>query len=261
MNRARGLTLAIVLLTLELTGWATRPLSNPAWKEVRAYEPALQVRELDASLGQGLTLGLFGGFRAVIADFLWLETNSFWERQDLPATQTMISAVVTSDPRPLYFWINGARMIAYDMPFWRFDAAGGLDQITPETRRRIEEEQAWVALALLDRALEVHPRHPLLLVEIANIHLRRRNDLLTSAAYYRLAAEQAGAPYYVARIYAEVLKKLGRHREAYDWLCAIYPKLPPDDPMAMASLVRERIKELEVELRLSTEERFNDAAR
>src|SRR5690606_26319529 len=93
-------SLPVVLLVLALLGWATGPLVQPAWREVRAGEPALHAQALEATLGQGLTFGLLGGFRAVLADFLWLRTNMYWESYDVPSTHKMIELVTTVDPRP-----------------------------------------------------------------------------------------------------------------------------------------------------------------
>jgi hypothetical protein len=260
MNTARALTILVVLGVLSLTGWATGRWIAPTWREIRAGEPALQAQSLSGTLGRGLSFGLLGGFRAVTADFLWVEMNRHWEAEDLPATQKVIELVTTVDPRPLYFWINGARMIAYDMPHWRARAAPGANQVSAAVLRRIDEEQAWVALALLDRALVAHPRHPLLLIEVANIHLRRRHDIVTAAEYYRLAAEIPRAPYYAGRIYAELLKQLERPRDALAWLRAVHPTLPRDIPAANADVVLQRIRELEETLQVPEDERYRPSS-
>ena len=83
---------------------------------------------------------------------------------------------------------------------------------------------------------------------MANIHLRRRNDLNEAARFYRLAAEQPGAPYYAARIHGEMLLALGRPEEALGWLRQILVKLPANDELARRDVVLERIKLLEMEV-------------
>lgn len=258
MIRSRFATLAVVLAAFAAAGGLTVPLSSPAWRRMQANEPALRLADVEGALGQGMTIGLLGGFRAVIADLLWLQTNLAWEDSDLPATQTLINLVTAVDSRPLYFWINGARMIAYDMPVWRIDAAGGYARVPEAAQRRIAEEQAQVALALLERALAVHPDDPVLFVEMANIHLRRRQDAATAAAYYRRAAEQPGGPFYAGRIYAELLRRLGRPREAYLWLRDWYARVPRDNPMAAPEIVLGRIRELEEQLDLPPSQRYHD---
>jgi len=273
----------VVIVVLFAAGWALRPFESTAWRAVRAGQPAMNLDSLQGALGQGVTVGLLGGFRAIVADFFWIKTNSVWGDNDLPATQTLIKLVTAIDPRPLYFWQNGARMIAYDMPNWRIVAKGGYDVVSKAEQRHIDSEQSAVALAYLREAFGYHPDSPLLYIEIANVYLNRLKDVEHAAEAYRKAAEQPGAPYYAARIYAELLRRQGRNAEAYAWLKQLYPTLPkarpapavpdadaahkkqgdeaqaresPEVEMAMAPVVLERIRELEKELKIPEKERF-----
>jgi hypothetical protein len=261
------LTGSLVVAALAVTGVVVRPLEAPAWEWVRAQQPALKLDSLQGALGQGVTVGLLGGFRAIVADLFWIQTNSVWEDRDLPATQTYIKLVTAIDPRPLYFWLNGSRMIAYDMPNWRIVDAGGYNAVPLATQRRIDEEQAAIALHYLEDAFNHHPDAALLHVEVANVYLNRLKDKARAAEAYRRAALRPDGPFYAGRIYAELLRKLGRPAEACAWLKDTYAKLPKTaDPArgisaftvesAMAPLVLERIRELEAELKLPEEQRF-----
>lgn len=245
-----------VFLGLVLAGVALRPLEQPAWEKISAQQPELRLESLKDALGQGVTVGLLGGFRAIVADLFWIRTNSVWETNDIPATQTSIKLVTAIDPRPLYFWLNGSRMIAYDMPNWRIDKAGGYDAVPASVRRRFDEEQSSIAVDYLETALDFHPAEPLLILEIGNVYLNRLKDLETAASYYLEASKQPGAPYYAARIYAELLRRLDRLPEAYAFLKELYGKLPKDDPMAQVSVILERIHELEEELKIPPAQRF-----
>lgn len=256
-----------VVAALAVAGFAMRPFEDPAWQFVRSKQPALKLDSLQGALGQGVTVGLLGGFRAIVADFFWIKTNAVWEDNDLPATQTFIKLVTAIDPRPLYFWQNGSRMIAYDMPNWRIMDEGGYDAVPQARQRRIDEEQSAVALKYLNEAFGHHPDAPLLHIEIANVHLNRLKDNAAAAEAYRKAAEQPGAPYYAARIYAELLRRMGRNAEAYAWLKQVYATLPKTvDPAkgitefqvetAMAPVVLSRIRELEQELNTPESESF-----
>lgn len=256
-----------VVAVLAVTGVLVRPFEEPAWQVVRSKQPALKLDSLQGALGQGVTVGLLGGFRAIVADFFWIKTNAVWEDNDLPSTQTFIKLVTAIDPRPLYFWQNGARMIAYDMPNWRITEEGGYDKVPQSRQRQIDEEQSGVALKYLREAFGHHPDAALLHVEIANVYLNRLKDSASAAEAYRLAAQQPNAPFYAARIHAELLRRLGRNAEAYDWLKNLYPKLPKVvDPAAgvtefqvesaMAPVVLERIREVEKELNIPDSEAF-----
>jgi tetratricopeptide (TPR) repeat protein len=246
-----------VTLGLFVAGLALRPIEGPAWAAVRAKQPALRLDSLKDALGQGVTVGLLGGFRAIVADLFWIRTNVVWEENDLPGTQTSIKLVTAIDPRPIYFWLNGSRMIAYDMPNWRIDKAGGYDAVPEAVKRRFDEEQSAVAVKYLETALEFHPEHPLLVLEIGNIYLNRLKDAEAASRYYLRASKHPRAPYYAARIYAELLRRLERNAEAYEFLKQLYPTLPKEDPTARAHVVLERIRELEEALSIPALQRFN----
>jgi hypothetical protein len=203
-----------------------------------------------AAAGQGLTFGVLGGFRAIAADFAWVRVYVIWEKHDLPATETLLTLVSALDPRPLYFWLNSARILAYDMPGWRIAAAGGYETVPEAQQRNVDAEQAQLALRRLDAALPFHPANADLWIERANIELTRLHDVAAAAASYRRAWEQPNAPYFAARLYAEMLKRLGRKAEALAWLVQLHPQLPPNDESAGAALVLARIRDLERELRV-----------
>jgi tetratricopeptide (TPR) repeat protein len=235
--RSKPGQLAVLLAVLWLAGALLNRWAAPAWSAARARQPALQ---LDASLtaaGQGATLALLGGFRALVADATWIKMYTAWEQRDLPATHTLLQLVTTLDPRPVYFWLNGARIMAYDFTAWRVRAAGG-------------REQGALALAHLDRAMQVHPASADLWIERANIQLNRLQDVAGAAESYRRAWEQPNAPYYAARLHAELLRRLGRKEEALAWLVQLHPRLPAGDEAAARDVVLARIRELEQQLKV-----------
>lgn len=253
--------LGIIILALLITGIVVQPVQRPAWEVLREQEPALDLASLEGALGQGITVGLLGGFRALVANFMWLRVNASWEEDDLPATQTLIQFVTAIDPRPLFFWLNGSRMIGYDMPVWRIrvheQEYGRWENIPRTIIERIEGEQATVAIGYLHRALNFHPDHALIYVEIANLYQRKMYDLETAAEYYLRASNAPNAPAYAARIYAELLRRMERHQEAYEWLKELYVTLDPHSPSQRSDVVLQRIRDLEQELGIPPRESFD----
>src|SRR5688572_5858927 len=142
VTASRALSLAVVVAVLALAGAALDWVVAPAWSAARARQPALRLHPSMAAAGQGVTLALLGGFRALVADALWIRMYVVWERRDLPGTQSLIQLVTAVDPRPTYFWINGARILANDLAVWRIEAAGGYEAIGPATEARLNREQA-----------------------------------------------------------------------------------------------------------------------
>jgi tetratricopeptide (TPR) repeat protein len=182
-----------------------------------------------------------------------------WEKRDLAAVQTLIQLVGAIDPRPVYFWINGARIIAHDFAAWRIEAAGGYERAGAAAERRIDREQGGLAIKHLEAAMNHHPHSAELWIERANIELNRVRDIAAAAESYRRAWEQPRAPYYTARLHAEMLRRLGRKTEALAWLVKLHPSLPPNDDGAARDRVLERIRELERELRVPSSQSYQPA--
>jgi hypothetical protein len=163
-----------------------------------------------------------GGLRAVAADFAWLRAYAGWEDCDAARTESLLDLVVALDPRPLPFWLNGARMIAYDFPVWRINAPGS--RIGAAEARRIEVAAAERALTFLERAHTAHPNSAAVWIERANIELNGLHDPAAAAESYRRASELPGAPYFAARVHAELLRRLGR--KAFIRGCRVAMKRP-----------------------------------
>ena len=256
--KSRLLAIFVTLGGLALTGAALRWMEAPLWAALRAEQPALRLGSAGAAAGQGVTLGLLGGFRAIVADFTWLRLHVIWEQRDLAATDTLLRLVTTIDPRPLYFWVNGARIIAFDMTAWRIAEAGGHDLLSAVQRDRLGAEQARLAIRLLEEAMTFHPGNAALWIERANIELNRLRDGEAAAESYRKAWEQPGAPTYAARLHAELLRRLGRKAEALVWLTRLHPQLPPEEEGT--ELVLSRIRDLERELGVPVMQTYRPAA-
>ena len=256
--KSRLLAIFVTLGGLALTGAGLRWMEAPLWAALRAEQPALRLGSAGAAAGQGVTLGLLGGFRAIVADFTWLRLHVIWEQRDLAATDTLLRLVTTIDPRPLYFWVNGARIIAFDMTAWRIAEAGGHEVLPAVQRDRLGAEQARLAIRLLEEAMTFHPGNAALWIERANIELNRLGDIEAAAESYRKAWEQPGAPAYAARLHAELLRRLGRKAEALVWLTRLHPQLPPEEEGT--ELVLSRIRDLERELAVPVMQTYRPAA-
>lgn len=256
--KSRALTLCVIVATLALAGPGLERLAAPAWAAARAKQPALRLDSSVVAAGQGVTLALLGGFRALVADATWIRMFVLWEKRDLPGTETLLKLVLAIDPRPVYFWLNGARITAYDLPVWRIEAAGGYDAVPAETQARLDREQAQRAVQHLAAAMRYHPANADLWIERANIELNRLRDVPAAAESYRRAWEQPRAPYYAARMHAELLRRLGRPREALAWLVRLYPGLPAGEEGGR-DIVLARIRELERALGVPVGDAFRPA--
>jgi hypothetical protein len=245
--RSRILFGLLLVAGLALPGAVAGRIAAPTWSRMRAQQPGPRLDSAMAA-GQGLTLALLGGFRALAADALWLKLHFSWERHDLAAADALVRLVPTTDPRPEYFWLNGARIMAYDFPVWRIRAAGGFETVATSTQQQIMREQGVAAIAWLERGMAFHPHNAEFWIERANVELNGLHDVAAAAQSYRQAWAQPHAPYYAARLYAEMLRRTGRDADALAWLVQLHPTLPRDDASAAADTVLARIRALEQKL-------------
>jgi tetratricopeptide (TPR) repeat protein len=256
MKHLPGSRYLVLFLVLGIVGLLTYPLERRIWTRLEADQPSLKLKNLEEAMGQGILIGMFGGFRTLLADMLWLKGHSYWEKYDLPSTMTMINLATTVDPRPMFFWINGIRIIGLDMPVWRTREAGDYEDLPDSLIQRIQKEQAERAIQMIDRALEYHPDRAALYLEKGWFLLDRIKDLDAAAEQYLIGSKQPDAPPYAARIYAELLKRMGRKMDAYQYLRELYPTLSDDDYVDRKEVVKERIQELENELNIPMDQRL-----
>lgn len=195
------------------------------------------------------------GWRALLSDGAWLRAYVAWERQDAPSMQGWIEVATRLDPRPVGYWLSGARMIAHDVPEW-------LPAGTPESvREQVRQEQLARALKHLARGQEAHPEAAALWIEEGNLQFTVAADLEGAARAYLKATRRPDAPFYAGRVYAELLRRQGRSAAAYVWLRQLHPRLeaieePALRERAMPDVVLARLRELEEQLQMAAEARY-----
>lgn len=175
-KRGRPATRAAVLaVALALAGTA---MADVAWSPSRG-EPV-------ASAGPWRT------WRAAVADVHWLRGYLAWARRDPRATRAWLEAAVRTRPEALEFWLQGARVLAYDLPAW--SGAG-------QAERRAAGDEA---LRWLERARAHHPRAAAPWIEAALVHLRRRDDPAAALQCLDRAAALPDAPAFLGTIRREL---------------------------------------------------------
>lgn len=240
----------LFFLSLALVGGATRMLEEPAWERIKKSQPEFNLKGMEEALGQGIVIGLLGGFRTVIADFLFIKANVHWEKKEREKTEVLLNLVTEIDPRPMFFWLNSARMIAYDIPVWRIQALGGFSKVPQVVQEKIKTEQAHRGLSIMNRAERFHPEDYRVPLERAQIFNNRLNDKEKAAQWYLVTSTYEQAPFFAGRIYAQLLRDLGRKKEAYYYLKQNFALLPDDDVTAVKGVVLSRIRKLEGELNI-----------
>jgi len=198
-------------------------------------------KQIDAVVDQSV----FGGLAVVAADAVWIWGQDRWEHRDEAGTRKAIRLATHLAPESLYFWINGARIIAYDLPTWPREQAGWAARV-----------YARESLVLLAEVEGRHGKSPYYWIERGSIALNAAQDYAAAAEWFREASTKEHAPFFAARLHGELLERLGRTGEAYRWWRDLHPTLPATDIEAQADLVLLRIRRLEAELRVSMVERY-----
>jgi hypothetical protein len=279
----KGRAALMIAVSLLAAGVVAEPLQTAAWAPVRASLPEFQPQDLGDNLGQGTLLGMFGGFRTILADFVWLRGYVYWEQRDLPNAVTMINLATTLEPRTTLFWETGAEIIAYDLPSWTMNELAN-DLNSPDAATRAAAQAKWDqsqhdealhAIAFLERGLKFHTDDYELHMTEALIYEKRLDDLPRAAEQYRLAAEVATAqsqrdpknarsPYLPVHLYIRKLLAMGNQwavkgnqraatgyqREAYDYLRQIYPTLPASTNDSQKGVMSDWMRLLEKLLNL-----------
>ncbi len=238
----------VCALAALLLGFASSPLDRSISEDLGQSAEVASLRNLGSEFGQGLSVAILGGYRSVTANLVWLSKNENWEERDFAGTLGKISLATSIDPRPEMFWLNGSRVIANDMPAWVVGDANTDRLENTEEGREIARDYANRALRFLEASRVNHSDNPDIYIEESMIYWRKLDDLETAAERLLKATEAKDPPYYAFRIYGELLSKLGRKREALEFLEDHYRTLPSDSIEAMKGVVGERIHVLRKEV-------------
>ena len=253
MNSNRSIIPFCIGIALAVGGLVS-PLDRSISGALGQQAEVESLRSLDSQFGQGLSVAILGGYRSVAANLVWLSKNEDWENRDLAGTFGKIALATSIDPRPEMFWLNGSRIIANDMPTWVVGDANTDQLIRTEEGRSIAHQYAERALSFLERSRAYHDSNPDIYLEEAMIYWRKMDDLERAADRFLEAIKAKEPPYYAFRIYAELLTRMGRKREALEFLRQHYETLPDNSIEAMKGVVGDRIRALQKELEEEEEE-------
>jgi hypothetical protein len=210
------------LAAFAAAGWCLSWVGGTASRWQAANQPAFQADTLESAAGQGLLLGIFGGYRSIMADFAWVRAYVLWERRERAACETHMRLAIALDPGNDYFWRHTAHTIAFDMPHWETSERrrGGTLKLDPVVERQIAREYGERGLALYARAAARHPAQQADFWKAsAQVCLLRLREPARGAEFYRRAAECENPLWYAAIAYVNVLtSELDMRREAAAWL-------------------------------------------
>jgi hypothetical protein len=209
-------------------------------------------------LGQDLTIGILAGFRNIVADFVWLQVESAWEKYEWFKMDSLINLATSLEPRSVTFWDFGGWQLAWNVSiFVKEDVVHD-----PNPLRRLHDERFWVykGLNLYQRGLQINPNSWKLWKSMGELYQNRLGDYYTAAWCYQKASEMPDAPAYVERIPAEIMGPKFAHDDwkAYEYWKELWFRLTPaqrEEKAHWKEKITGNIQQLENKLNISQEKR------
>ena len=211
--------------------------------------------DLREKIGQLGFVAALSGFRAIVADFLFIQAHVAWERTDWGRVLFLFRQVTTLQPQVPLFWDLAAWHMA-----WNASAAAMNDTSQPRLTLRVKAQRDYFALGkdFLERGITNNPDKPELYEALARLYHDKYNDHARASEFYGKAATLPGAHSYDRRFSAYELSYCeGREREAYERLRALYDE---GNTERLPTLIK-RLKFLEEKLTIPLEQRIPETER
>jgi hypothetical protein len=178
--------------------------------------------DLREKIGQLGFIAAFSGFRAAVADFLFIEAHVAWERTEWGRVLFLFEQVTTLQPHVPLFWDVAAWHMA-----WNASAAAMNDPSQPRLAFRVKAQREYLTLGqdFLERGIKNNPDKPQLYEALARLYRDKLNDHARASEFFAKAAALPGAPSYDKRFSAYELSYCeGHEREARERLHQLYDK-------------------------------------
>lgn len=220
-------------------------------ERLRGVEFNLDLRE---KLGQLGFIAALSGFRAAVADVLFIQAHIAWENTEWGRVLLLFRQVTTLQPRSIMFW----DMAGWHMA-WNASVAAMRDPSQPRLALRVKAQREYFALGkdFLEHGIKNNPDKPQLYESLARLYKDKYDDHEHASEYYDKAAVLPGAMSYIKRFAAYELSYCeGREREAYERLHRLYDMGANE---RLPTLIT-RLKFLEQKLGIPPEQRIPDEA-
>src|SRR3954454_16384224 len=156
-------------------GFAKLPLEQAVTRDLHAahflqYQLNLDVR---AQAGQMGFVAALSGYRAVVADFLWIKSYVAWTRTEWGRMKLLMDGVTTLQPRAVTFWDQAAWHMA-----WNAGVAALQNPHQPRETLRLKAEREYVKVGeqYLLEGIKYNPDRALLFERLGDLYSRKMDD-------------------------------------------------------------------------------------
>jgi hypothetical protein len=212
----------LVAAILLLFGAIRIPLEVRLEREYRAafFNGAKLTLGLRQQIGQSGFLAALGGFRAAVADGLWIQAHMDWTRTEWGKMLFLFNNVTALQPRNVMFWDTAAWHMA-----WNASVAALNDTSEPHIALRLKRQHEYFMIGkdLLERGIQNNPDRYKLYESLANLLRDKLKDHYAASVQFAKASKFPDSPTYEDRFSAyELSYSPGHEREAYDELLRLY---------------------------------------
>lgn len=175
---------------------------------------------LREQIGQMGFIAALSGFRAIVADGLWLHGHAVWERTEWGRMKLDFDAATALQPRCILFWEGASWHMAFNASIAALD-----NPKQPREALRIKAQREYWKLGeeYLLGGIANNPDNPTLHDRLGFLYREKFRDHCKSAEIYAKCAQLKGAPGYAERFAAyELAACPGHEREAYEKLKELY---------------------------------------
>jgi hypothetical protein len=176
--------------------------------------------DLRQQLGQMGFLAALSGFRAPVADVMWIQNYMAWERVEWGRMKLLMDTVVALQPRCEMFWDVSAWHMAYNA-----SAAAIDDRKQPLEMLRLKAQMEYFKLGedYYLRGIQNNPDRPMLYERLGSFYRDKYHDhAKAAAAFEKAAAFPNQLPYLKRAVAFEMAQVPEYYQQAYKRLVSCY---------------------------------------
>ena len=175
---------------------------------------------LRAKIGQLGFLAALSGFRTLVADLLWIQANTAWERVEYGRMNLIFDTVTTLTPRNVNFWDMSGWHMAYTASVYVMNDP---KEKRLTYRKKLQRQYFMLGKDFLERGIANNPDAYVLYQNLGNVYRDKLQDFYQASLVYDKAAQSPNAPTYEKRFAAYALSHCpGHEREAWQRLRKLY---------------------------------------
>lgn len=185
-----------------------------------------------------------GGFRSLVAAFLWIDAHTAWEETAWSRMLGLLQSATLLAPRSIMYWDMSSWHMAWNAARAALDDP---DEPSALRRQHARREYEIIGRDFIERGIANNPDSYVLRQRLGALLSQKFGDHCGASAAYAQAAALPDAPGYLKRQAAyEMAACPGHEHEAYEMLRAIYLLGGSERQPTVITLLRKLESQLDV---------------